>query len=100
MSLLRHAKSRDANETGVILVLRAAGYAVVQIDVPCDLLVAKLRRVHCVEVKNPDHHGKRKTKGLTPAQIRFLDLWAGKGCIHIGSSGLDLLAQIRHCERS
>lgn len=72
MSLNRYAKTRDANERGIIDALEHAGALVIQTDKPLDLIVGYGRQWFLMEIKVPG--GK-----LTPAQDEFFEAWAKHG---------------------
>ena len=71
MSLGRHAKRRDANESEIVEMLRLAGATVERIDTPGDLLVGYHGHTYLFEVKLP----KEK---LNKNQRAFADTWRGQ----------------------
>jgi hypothetical protein len=88
MTLHRWAKARDANEPQIVRALEAAGYSVVRIDEPCDLLAGRSGVTHCIEVKTD--------KGRdTPNQIEHQRTW--RGCHHIATEPEALIAELRQC---
>jgi len=99
MAMPRFAKTRDLNESDVFMRLRARGWAIEPMDVPCDALAARRGRVHCVEIKNPER-GRNAVKKLTPAQKAFRLRWKTKGCLHVGVDDEDIHRQLVSCESS
>jgi len=72
MSLNRHNPRRDASEPGIVAALEAAGYWVVRLDKPMDLLVGRrgYPRFILLECKSKD--GK-----LTDDQLKFMQMSEG-----------------------
>jgi hypothetical protein len=67
MTLPRYAVRVDRSAAAIVEVLRAAGFHVELLKVPCDVLCSRHGHWHCVELKT-GQAGK-----LTPAQERFKD---------------------------
>lgn len=67
MSLNRHAKKRDDNESEIVKALEKLGAKVHRIDQPVDLLVDFRRRWYLVEVKNAEGRDR-----LTDAQEELM----------------------------
>lgn len=74
MSINRYAKKRDANEKEIVEALLKAGYSVVRLDTPLDLLVGKNGVTWLLEVKMPDGE-------LTKPQKEFIKTWQGQFAI-------------------
>lgn len=71
MSIYRKAAKRDANEPEIVQALEGMGALVERTDKPLDLIVNVLGVIALADVKDP------KRGRLTPAQVEFLDQWAG-----------------------
>lgn len=72
MGKVRRYGRRDANERRIIEALRYNGCGVIQIDEPCDLIVAHIGHTVLMEVKTP---GAK----LTPAEAEWWGAdWPGK----------------------
>ena len=65
MTLPRYAVRVDRSAAAIVEVLRAAGFHVEQIKVPCDAICSRRGHWYCVEFKTG------KAGQLTPAQERF-----------------------------
>ena len=97
MSLNRHNPKRDLNELEIVRTLEAAGYWVVRLDKPVDLLVGKRGYPYfaLLEVKQPG-------KSLTPGQVEFFQQSEG-GCRFIVTTSEEALrvcdVWITRCER-
>ena len=76
MSLLRHAKARDANEKLIFDALRWAGMSVYRLDQPLDLLVGYGGITRLAEVKMP-RNKRGDPEPYTKTQVEFLDKWQG-----------------------
>ena len=77
-----HAKRRDANESMIVLALRAVGATVHQLDGKgiCDLLVGYQQQTYLIEVKNPDQAcggGYTRRGPRTKAQAKSFEAWTG-----------------------
>lgn len=73
------AKRRDLNEPEIVKGLLAAGYSVVRLDQPCDLLVGGGGMNWLLEVKNPSAaRGKKQAVELTPTEEAFHATWKGQ----------------------
>ena len=88
VSLNRYAKRRDANESEIVDALTAAGYDVLRIDTPCDLVVGWQAHNIFLEVKGP---GGR----LTPEQKKFHARWPGQ--IAVVETAEEALEVVREC---
>lgn len=76
MSLLRHAKARDANEGVIVDALRKSGLSVYRLDQPLDLLVGFGGITRLAEVKMP-RNKRGDPKPYTDPQTTFIDEWLG-----------------------
>lgn len=88
------AEKNDTGSAGTVRDLRRAGYSV-EILSPSrrgglpDLLVAKSRLNHLVELKSP---GKK----LSDKQQEWHDRW--NGCIHVGRTSSQIIESLWICE--
>ena len=80
MSLRRFAAKADRNQPEIVAALRAAGYDVMFIGKPVDLLAAKNGVNFLLEVKVPKAKGERGGK-LTPEQEEFFATWRGQKAV-------------------
>ena len=72
MSLNRYAAKRDHNENDIVVALRTAGFVVVQLTKPVDLLVGRKGNPHWALLEVKDADGK-----LTKDQTEFFQLTEG-----------------------
>jgi len=72
LSLNRHNPKRDASEPGIVNALEAAGYWVVRVDKPLDLIVGRrgYERIILLECKS-------KGGSLTADQLKFMQISEG-----------------------
>jgi hypothetical protein len=72
---MRYAARSDANQSEIVVALRASGASVFVLKLPVDLLVGYSGKTALVEVKDPTSaYGK---KGLNQNQSAFLLGWNG-----------------------
>ena len=80
MSLRRFAAKADRNQPEIVAALRSAGYDVMFIGKPVDLLAAKNGVNFLLEVKVPKAKGERGGR-LTPEQEEFFANWRGQKAV-------------------
>lgn len=76
---MRYAARVDANQTQIVLALRAAGAYVWIIGLPVDLLVGYKGHTFLVEIKD----GSKKR--LTKLQADFFENWSGSTLCRVDS---------------